>query len=416
MGLEPPQELSSWKEIAVYLGVSVRTAQTWERDRGLPIRRVPGGRGRIRVAPADLEVWKNATPATTETLEPERQPARPARRRRWWVGVGVLAALAGAGAVLWWPHAGAPVKWRIDRDTFIVSDNQGRDLWRKPFPSLVAAWHSGGRNVWIGDLDGDGRNEVLFAPWSGRPEAPVGPLFCYNDDGRERWRFTPGRTLRTIGQQFDPPYSVYGIGAGRLGRDGRMRVVVSSGHFLHYPAQVTLLNPGGQAVREYWHAGHLQHILITDLDGDRKNDLLLAGTNNPAKTATLLVLDPDQPSGALPEDDPTFRFQALPRTNPAARLLFPRSCLNTLLEPFAHAVGLWREPNDITLDVQHNSNGTLADVYYHLNNDLTIKSMNIGSNFEATHHRLYTTGALDHELNNNETAKLRNILRSTPSR
>ena len=36
MGFDPPQELSSWKEIAVYLGVGVRTAQTWERERGFP--------------------------------------------------------------------------------------------------------------------------------------------------------------------------------------------------------------------------------------------------------------------------------------------------------------------------------------------------------------------------------------------
>src|SRR5439155_22306038 len=45
---KPPlsdRELSSWKEIAEYLNVSIRTAQAWERSRGMPVHRVPGVRG-----------------------------------------------------------------------------------------------------------------------------------------------------------------------------------------------------------------------------------------------------------------------------------------------------------------------------------------------------------------------------------
>src|SRR5689334_4174929 len=40
-------ELTSWKEIASYLGVNLRTAQKWEEERNLPVRRLPGGRGRV---------------------------------------------------------------------------------------------------------------------------------------------------------------------------------------------------------------------------------------------------------------------------------------------------------------------------------------------------------------------------------
>jgi hypothetical protein len=36
--------LDSWKEIAEYLGRDVRTVLRWEREKGLPIRRVPGGK------------------------------------------------------------------------------------------------------------------------------------------------------------------------------------------------------------------------------------------------------------------------------------------------------------------------------------------------------------------------------------
>ncbi len=36
--------LDSWKDIASYLGRDVRTVIRWEKDRGLPVRRVPGGK------------------------------------------------------------------------------------------------------------------------------------------------------------------------------------------------------------------------------------------------------------------------------------------------------------------------------------------------------------------------------------
>src|ERR1035438_6540188 len=55
-----PDELSSWKEIASFLGVSVRTAQMWEQARGLPVRRLPGGRAQVRAFAAVLDDWKNS--------------------------------------------------------------------------------------------------------------------------------------------------------------------------------------------------------------------------------------------------------------------------------------------------------------------------------------------------------------------
>jgi Tol biopolymer transport system component len=54
------RELSSWKEIASYLHVSVRTAQMWEADRGLPVKRLPGGRGVVWTNIAELEAWRKS--------------------------------------------------------------------------------------------------------------------------------------------------------------------------------------------------------------------------------------------------------------------------------------------------------------------------------------------------------------------
>lgn len=51
--------LTSWKEIAQYLGKGVRTVQRWERDFQLPVRR-PAGPSRKRAILAltsDLDAW-----------------------------------------------------------------------------------------------------------------------------------------------------------------------------------------------------------------------------------------------------------------------------------------------------------------------------------------------------------------------
>ncbi len=50
--------LSSWKEIAAYLGKGVRTAQRWERELRLPVRRPIAHNKRIVIAlPDELDGW-----------------------------------------------------------------------------------------------------------------------------------------------------------------------------------------------------------------------------------------------------------------------------------------------------------------------------------------------------------------------
>jgi Tfp pilus assembly protein PilF len=49
--------LDSWKEIASYLRRGVRTAQRWEREAGLPVRRVAAERGGVYAFRADIDAW-----------------------------------------------------------------------------------------------------------------------------------------------------------------------------------------------------------------------------------------------------------------------------------------------------------------------------------------------------------------------
>ncbi len=53
--------LSSWKEIAQYVGKGVRTVQRWEREAGLPVRRPQGeGKGKVLAFPTEIDGWMHS--------------------------------------------------------------------------------------------------------------------------------------------------------------------------------------------------------------------------------------------------------------------------------------------------------------------------------------------------------------------
>jgi len=66
--------LNSWKEIAAYIGRGVRTAQRWERDLALPVRR-PRGKKRSAViaVPSEIDAWLRRCP--TQDYEDEDRTA-----------------------------------------------------------------------------------------------------------------------------------------------------------------------------------------------------------------------------------------------------------------------------------------------------------------------------------------------------
>jgi hypothetical protein len=69
---------TSWKEIAQYLGKGVRTAQRWEQEAGLPVRRQTGeGRGKVLAFPSEIDEWKlSATARNGDQSERTRLLAR----------------------------------------------------------------------------------------------------------------------------------------------------------------------------------------------------------------------------------------------------------------------------------------------------------------------------------------------------
>ena len=403
----PEAVLSSWKSIAEYLGVGVRTAQVWERERGMPVRRLPGGRGQVSITVAELEAWRRSGPASPAAPSEAAALATPARSKRSMLAVFCVAALVLAGATSWWfwPRPTQPDQLRIEGKTLIAADEKGREVWRVRFAAMRADADT--RSSWIGDLDGDGDSEVLFRYHASEP-ATGATLYCFDRRGRERWRFTPGRRVRTATEVFDPPFEIVAFLVQQFG--GSRRVVVSAEHALYYPAQLALLDENGHVVREYWHPGHLPALATVVRDNRRL--IVAGGVNNARRQATVIELDPDTMAGASEEPNSAYVFQDMPRGRETARVFFPRSCINEVFEPFAFVKEIAERPEYLVAKVQHQfNNGGDAAVFYDLDPDLTLRNMMVATSFEMAHDRLQRAGTLDHALTHDEVRKLRAIER-----
>jgi tetratricopeptide (TPR) repeat protein len=96
--------LDSWKGIAVFFGRDERTVKRWEKERGLPVHRMPGGaRSGVFAYTSELSAWMKAAdavpaPSIADSAQPSESAASatkpPSRALRIWSGVLVTLAAA----------------------------------------------------------------------------------------------------------------------------------------------------------------------------------------------------------------------------------------------------------------------------------------------------------------------------------
>lgn len=319
----PSDELSSWKEIAAYLRVGVRTAQGWERDRGLPVRRLPGSRGIVSARIEEIERWRSNS----------NTPSASPPTRSWWHPYQRLAIVAPlaliATVALWLRHDPVIRRASLERQALVAFDGGGRELWRASFPGELRALSDSPseRRIWIGDLDGDRAAALLF----GRTDMnPTGQhtLICYSLTGVERWRFVPAATLRTAHGAYAPPYGIHAVAVAKV--DGKNVIAVSSYHYPYAAARITLLDAHGQVLGSYSHFGHLSQMVFADLQGNGHPLLYLGGISNRDHAAVLISLDPAAMRGDT--QGPNGPFLNIPKLPERVRILFPRSQMNERFE------------------------------------------------------------------------------------
>ena len=331
--------LSSWKEIAAFLGCDKRTCSRWEKTLGLPVHRFEGAqKSRVFAYRHELEAWRR---------DKENNPSldrRGSRRTIFWKTAFLGLALFLSGTALFFGYRKAsrprePVNFRIEESSLIVLNERNHELWR--FPTAVDGllgekdyrehfqikrdvirwvdlpW------LFIGDITGDGRAEVLFAPRT-VDEYREGLLYCFDRRGRELWRFRFGRPIR-FGPQEYADFTIRGFVADDLEGDGRKEVLVIANARGFYPTQLAVLGSDGKRRGEYWNSGQLHDIVCVDLDHDGRKEILVSGQNNEYRKPCLIAFDADRVSGCSPQGIDRFTSPGLPAGTQRAYVLFPRT-------------------------------------------------------------------------------------------
>ena len=357
-------QLNGWKEIAAYLGRSVRTVQRWEKDFGLPVRRFGVSKPEsVFALQREMDAWllsSQGISARSGAGAPE-SPGGSARRsgdsaappdqrsvRGRLTPLRIIMAALGVAAVaivVWevWANvqrerrstpptvtSAAPAEWHVDLDTLVVTDSRRNVLWRHRFPRelTTTAYAEGPRSQrstagGIADVDGDGSREVWFIAKTAGP-SPEFTLYLFEQDGRVRWTYRPTLKVRFGGVTFGPTWLVDRafLTADPAGGAGRAIWAVLFDTAL-FPSSIQRLDPAtGTAMSAYWTNGS---IVTAVLDTSTVRPRLLVGAcYNETRAGSLSVLDALDPNGSAPAGQDKYRCMDCPPGEPEAFLVFPK--------------------------------------------------------------------------------------------
>jgi len=352
--------------------------------------------------------WIAAKPRGVE----DRQAVSPARSRK---GLMIAAAFAAVciGAFisvgLLTAH-GQPKFARLDASTLTIMNAEGKELWRKVFPEgFDLDWYYAQgvtKRMWFGDLEGNGHTSVLFNYSPAAPEPHSTTLICYSDRGQEKWRWAPGRDLPELAGS-PATYKTHAMAVLKATANRPPRIVVASQHDPWWPSQIAVLDSNGKVVSEYWHSGALTSMVLADLGGDGREEILLAGVSEYDHQATLVVLDPDKVFGASTEERPEFQIHGRGAAQERLRLLFPRSDLNRAMYQYNQASELTFEHGITRLTVLECITPPGCRIWYEFDKTFRlIAAFGGGDEFRSAHARFYGSA---HPLSAEEQAAFQKV-------
>jgi len=304
-----------------------------------------------------------------------------------------------------------PRSGRLDGTVLRIMDQDGKELWSENFPQGFGPElyykKNNGTRIWFADLEGRGHTSVLFSYLPIPDNLPhSSTLICYSDRGKEKWRWSPGRKLPEVGGPAT--YRTFSIGVLKAKEKRSSRIVVLSDldPWWAGPSQIAILDSNGKTLSEYWHAGGLRDMVVADLEGAGRDEIIATGTAHGFDAqATLVVLDPERVSGASKEVRPDSQIHGVGTAQERLRLLFPRSDLNRASFRFNMATEPTVEHGNLRLTVLECLAPVGCPIRYEFDKDFHLIAANPASDeFITAHDRFYQNGKGAHSLSAAERA------------
>lgn len=419
--MKPVDSLHGWKEIAAYLGKSVRAAQRWEQELGLPIHRVRTAAGHaIYARPDEIDRWlvdqepESAAPATPiPDAENESSPGAKELGRGW--GTRVALAIAGittlavASIMLAdgsWSDRDDPGQptFALVHDSLVATEVSGAELWRYQFPHRLGDQPEGrggadppaASRIRRADVDGDGVQEILAMVRFTAPSYPSDALYCFSADGTMLWSYQPEQTLDFAGVSYKSPWLLTDWIVGGAGEERALYVAVN--HHMWWPSMIVRISTLGKTERIYTQSGGA-YALLWWTASDRPY-LLAAGINNEYEAATLAILDPAAGEASSPQTPGSgYHCSTCSTRGPEAYFVFPKSDVTLASgSPYNRANGLAFAPSGVRVLVQEDIREPDALRVFSLSAHLQAESTVPVDFFWSHHERLARENQLDHSI------------------
>lgn len=343
------QRLDSWKAIASYLQRDERTVRRWEREQGLPIRRVPGGKGtsvfayvseveawlkttKPLPAPVDTAATVNAAPDTpTAPSSPRQIPGLASIAAALLLAAGVLASRA----VLDLNATAAGMTVTLTTDAIVAHDADGNERWRHAFPGERVETPSERRRHPVEILDGR-RQQIVGATGLqvsvAHETVASGQLLLFTPRGALLNTFSFDDRLAFATGVYERPWGITDFRVDEPD-DGR-RIALAAHHFQWWPSLVTILDDQWRRQGTFVNAGWLERVHW--LSSDR---LLVGGFFEPGDGGAVALLDAHALDGQSPvSTDSPYYCTVCGHDQPIRYVTMPRSEINRVTaSPFNRA-------------------------------------------------------------------------------
>jgi hypothetical protein len=424
-GPDDSARLDSWKAIAAYLNRDESTVRRWERQLGLPVRRMPGGRGAsVYAFAAEIDSWLKtsrdqvaenghgladggngqAHQDTHEELNgktiapPPAVVVKPPSRRRWRLPLIASAALATM-VIAGWRLRSAPIRVEdlgiaVTEEAVVATSRSGAQVWRYPFPSQYKIGFSeyGKRLETVG-----GSNPEVFVATgikvrNGVGQTESGQLISFLPSGEVRRTFS-FEDRATFGRdEYGPPWGITAFAADD--RTGSRRIALAAHHFQWSASMVTLLDDRFQRHGTYWQWGWIEavHWLAP-------NRLFIGGYSNP-RGGMVALLDPSALDGQAPDEaDARTHCSTCGTGAPMRMVVMPATEVNRAALARFNRAAVQVLPDRIvarTIEVEQKEDHAAIDVLYEFTPELDLIRASFGGGYWEIHDRLYREGKLDH--------------------
>lgn len=383
--------LTSWKEIAAHLGREVRTVIRWEKERGLPLHRLPGGRGGSVFAFTDeLDQWAAGQSEQDPSAAAKTKSELP-KRAIFGVAAVAVAALAAAAGLSGARANPQLADVRVGIRSIEGLDEQGRPLWSHSLPGYAEPIHR--RVAQLVDLNGDSHPEAIAAvALMAQPSigAPLGTLYALGKGGNPLWQRSIDTRLSFGSADFEGPWQPDDVLAFTNGDEPFIAWAVH--HHTWWPSLLAVFDARGSRIGMFANSGWIR-TMSASADG---RHIIWGGFSNSRKAAAFAVLDARNPNGASPEDPGSaYACSNCPEGRPLRYFLVDWSDIATALPPDEREVKVVVYPPTGRVELRAQQRSTVEFIV-ELSSTFEVVKRSVSDSFWEWHRRLELDGTLAH--------------------